>query len=1614
MSEGPLSSERYVRVLLLGEGGAGRVWLARDGQRPGSPVALKEILGSDPARASELRQEFATLASLQHPNLVEVFELDRDPESGLPRFTMEWIEGKDIVSAVREEGVGVLLDLAAEALRALSFLHDFGLIHRDLKPGNLLVRDKPRLGSRLVVLDFGLALRGEEKTGGPAGTLAYLAPEILDGAAADRRSDLYALGAVLFEAAHGKPPYAPRPGDLAGFVDAVRTGKRARPSVPEGLPSGFGSWLDNLLSPDASERPAEASEALARLNAGCGVSYSIATPAVRAARLGSGSPPGREKEIAAIWEQLEAPTDKPRLVWLCGNPGSGKTRILRWLASDAVGRDHDVAQAESEFGGEAPVAERLAALRERAAKHPLLLLVDEVERATGRIAQVLERVAREGKAPPLRIVAAVRHGELRHPGLRKLLADTGIVPTLARVDLEPFEASGIRAVAERATGSGVISEARVKWLLEASDGSPALAEALLVEGAWEKGGRTRKVLAMDRVSDGRLDLLSPAARRWLEALAVLGERARDDTIARLAGQDEKESSEAAAEASAAGLARRRDGTWTADPRSLAEQLVSGMDEAARRASSARAAEIVEEVEGEEADPWRLARLRSRAGDRERAIEWARRAGKEAEDRHDPLAAAERYAFAASHAGRRDPARAELRLAQAEALMTATLYRAAVRAYAGALRGAATRAARADLLSRRAYALSVAGNLDLARRLAEEALPLAREAGEAVAEVRAARVIGIVLARSGHEREALPHFERALEAAERSGDLAAKAEALQSLAVSESNLRMATAAQHANEAIPIFARLERAAELQKCLLVRETIERGLGDFRAARRTLQCVMEHSERQGNLDVTRVAVKKLALLEFAMGRFDRAAERNAEALEASRHLGNLASGARDRINLAETLFECGRPAEAAMLFRTVISQPSAQVEPDTREVARALLSMVLLESDDPDSLSIASLIEDALLQVRRRGRRHSMLLALSCELARSARFSLLGSIDTVWKEFQDSAHSSDIPPPADIHAQALLAYAISLLSRGRVEEAKSHVASAVDLTTKADLPSWAARAEAVCATTLRREGRSEEADRAMARARDLLQEAASRIEDPAIRKDFLARRVFREIRESESASFASADRRLVALYDMIRALNSETDPEALLETSLDLALGVVEAERGMILLRGGSEGDFSVRLARNLEKETAEDAEAFSRSVVAQAGAGKSVLTLDAGHDERFQAFRSVSLYRIRSLMCVPLRSRGKIIGTVYVDSRREGRIFTPDDLRFLEAFADHAALALENARARADLERENRRLQAVAEERSSFGSIVGRSAPMQAAFDLIEKVAASELPVLILGESGTGKELVARAIHFNGPRKKRIFLSENCAAIPESLLESELFGHVRGAFTGAEKDRAGLFEQADGGTLFLDEIADMSASMQARLLRALQEGEIRRVGGSRPIHVDVRVLAATNRDLQAEVEAGRFREDLFYRLHVLVVALPPLRKRPGDIELLAGHFLEKISRERGRTPPRLASEVLDLFERYAWPGNVRQLENTLQRLALLAGEGAITRAVVESDASLRQTLLSETQMPPVLSLEHKEREMIRQALDATKGNREKAAKMLGISRATIYRKIKEYQFH
>ncbi len=307
-----------------------------------------------------------------------------------------------------------------------------------------------------------------------------------------------------------------------------------------------------------------------------------------------------------------------------------------------------------------------------------------------------------------------------------------------------------------------------------------------------------------------------------------------------------------------------------------------------------------------------------------------------------------------------------------------------------------------------------------------------------------------------------------------------------------------------------------------------------------------------------------------------------------------------------------------------------------------------------------------------------------------------------------------------------------------------------------------------------------------------------------------------------------------------------------------------------------------------------------------------------------------------------------------------------------------------------------------------RYDMANIIGRSAPMREVFGRIVRVAPTDTTVLVTGESGTGKELVARAIHANSRRSDRPFVTVNCAAISETLLESELFGHVRGAFTGAVASRKGLFEEADGGTFFFDEIAETPPSFQAKLLRAIQEGEIRRVGDNRPIHVDVRVVAATNRDLKKEIAEGRFREDLYYRLNVVRFRLPPLRERREDIPLLVEHFLAKFGHKMGRRV-RLGEGVLSWLLRYDFPGNVRELENLIEQGVALAvdGEVRLEDVLPEEAASTRRPGEGATTLQAIV--ERAEQEAIERVLREVDGNRERAAELLGVSSTTLWRKMR-----
>lgn len=418
------------------------------------------------------------------------------------------------------------------------------------------------------------------------------------------------------------------------------------------------------------------------------------------------------------------------------------------------------------------------------------------------------------------------------------------------------------------------------------------------------------------------------------------------------------------------------------------------------------------------------------------------------------------------------------------------------------------------------------------------------------------------------------------------------------------------------------------------------------------------------------------------------------------------------------------------------------------------------------------------------------------------------------------------------------------------------------------------------------------------------------------------------------------------------------------------------------------------------------------------------RTVVIDDVSSDPRvFSNINSKDSFVTRSMICVPLRTRKRFLGVLYALNKISS-LFTERDRKLLEILSGTVATSLENATLYGELkntistlEREKKVLLAQNRYNTGFKEIIGSSPPMRTMFGLMEKVIDIPTTVLILGETGTGKELIARVIHFNSPLKDKPFVAENCAALPETLLESELFGHIRGAFTGAISDKKGLFEIANGGTLFLDEIGEISMPMQVKLLRVLQEGQFRPVGSSQTRQVSVRIIASTNRNLEDEISKGQFREDLYYRINVFQINPPPLRDRLGDIPVLANHFLEKFSRKHNQPIPHLSPQAMDLLVGFHWPGNVRELENEMERALAMAGGGTSISPELLSEKIRQRFSGAYPEEPAALQgtlkevVQNIECQMIIKTLEDVQGNRSRAARVLGLSRQGLLNKISAY---
>ncbi len=790
------------------------------------------------------------------------------------------------------------------------------------------------------------------------------------------------------------------------------------------------------------------------------------------------------------------------------------------------------------------------------------------------------------------------------------------------------------------------------------------------------------------------------------------------------------------------------------------------------------------------------------------------------------------------------------------------------------------------------------------------------------------------------------------------------------------------------------------------------ESALSAFRASR-------EFAARAGAVLEEATYATGVAAAAASVGDLGEALEAARRALLLFEHLGRGAEAARAVLSIAAAHAAAGAVLEAREAADEAISRAKASADARCRAYAHFVLC------------DVASSDSDAVEHVKRA---RSLLEAdADDELRCAARLLQHGEdVDRVRHDFLARREDAAI----DARLEWWGARALALLERPqgeRGDEILGELKSLSRTVSPVGVRGPALFAGARLAAQLGDGATARHFTEAVAdAARELLRRAPDELRPAIMALPWLAR-----AQEAQGSAPGFTPEQLADVESLVRALGHRERLRPLLDQVLDALVLWTGVERGLLLLRAPN-GHLRPRAARNISKHDLTGVQlSLSTSLAERALAeGRPVVAVDAAGDLP-EVHESVHALKLRSVLAVPLVARGEPLGVVYLDDRVRRGAFGARELSWVSLVATLAALAIADARdqlllrraarraerasrrldgelsrreAELDVaERELSRVKGGRETRFSYDAIVGKSEAVRGMLQIVDRVTATDVPVLLLGESGSGKELVARAIHHNGARGKAPFVSENCAAIPEPLLESTLFGHVRGAFTGAQRSRAGLFEVADHGTLFLDEIGEMSLGMQTKLLRALQNGEVRPVGSETIRHVDVRVIGATHRDLNALVAAGKFREDLLYRLNVISVRVPPLRERFGDVSILVQHFLRMHSGERKLTVERAALDALSVFP---WPGNVRQLENEVRRALVLSDDVIRLEHLSREIAQSARPSRAQEEFDLRGRVDALEADLVRAALRRTDGNQTRAAELLGLSRFGLQKMMKRLE--
>ena len=1575
--------ERYRIETLLGSGGQARSWLATDA-RSGLKVVIKEIQGFDDER---LAREYRLLARLDHPNIAPASDFYRDSVRQL--MVRRFVAGVDLAEGMHHLAPSSRLLAVAAVMRALQYLHRCGAVHGDIKPSNIVLSDGLVGGlPAAILLDFGLAgAIGEPASGA---TPHYAAPEILAGQPLAAACDLYGIGVLIAEL-YGLRDQAP---GAAGLLPRLR-----RQGV---LPPPLTKLLERLLAPDPDDRP-DATGTLRELEALMDRPLQISAPELRTGFMPQPLLVERDAQLAEGESALQRAAAGERL--LLQLIGTGKrsfcreltptARLLgmRWYRIESGAALLQTAGVADEGSPLAVLADEIVASWEEE-RRPLVVELEQHALDDPLVGALVRRLETGAGASGLGGLCAIACGELPRWSIGSRWQSIAL-PRLSAPAVEKLVRQLLYPVAQ------------LPWLEDlkrAADGDPALV-CQLVRAQVDAGLPQALVPASAAatapvphdLSQDQLALLTTLAHcpamvplRVLEAATAGGVLQLGALLAR-------------------GIVTVEDSSVTFAEPLHRYPIASNTPPEARHAINQELARAWM-VHGAP-DPGIIGHHWARSANPELGAPYLLAAlAPTSEDLRLTIAALDpsdaNWRALVARLARIERARGHLAealdlveeatthdtgyfgLLRAELLLDAGRPAAALDALAPTDNNTPT----AQLIEARALVMQ--GDFEGAASLARRAL--AQPDLSPRIALRLNNVYGLALVYLGKHRRGVTVLERAEQLARQHDQTEGLARVSNSLGIARQKLGELEGAERAyDEAGRLFAQL--------------------GDFRLA-------------------ATAALNRGTLAQLQL-RLDAALEAYQRVLELGHHAELGTTEAWACFNRASVLLICGDFGEARRVGAAALEALDNAASDGLCGHLLLLLSELARLENEPEQA------EAWLKQASERFKEGDEAGAIALTLARGELALSRGE----WKEARRSAEFLHklVEPSAPEHwraallsARVAMAAAPPLLEQAVLELEALLLSEGLEDTCER---TW--ELHAILADAQRRLGRKQRADHHARKFSESLAKLRQAV-PTRYRQDFDARPDLLAARRAIAQAFSPrepAREALLSLISIYRDLNRGMPFDQLADRIIEAMVSLTGAERGFIIERAGRR--FKVLVSRNLDGDpVAKPSTRYSQTIVARALHEGRPLLLGDAEQSHLADHPSIVDLRLRSVLCVPFSVRGSVHGALYLDNRFSPDLFDESAVLVVQGFAEQLGIALDNQRmlrelstrseqlaeAKRELEQLNQKLAARInqnEERLSEMSrrlegnqqelvrrfralnIVGRSKPMQELFLKLERVAKVDLPVYLHGESGTGKELAARAIHADGQRSHEPFVAINCAALPASLLESELFGHVRGAFTGADRDRPGVFEVAGSGTLFLDEVGDMNPEMQVKLLRVLQEGTYRRLGDSRERQSHCRILSASHHRLDTLVAEGRFREDLFYRINVLQIDLPALRERRLDIPLLVHSILDDLEQRALTVAPAAMSALVD----FDWPGNIRQLQNELQRAVLLAS-GQIELA--DLSAELQHAGRVPRAAPAEClreSLRDFERQSILAALDQHDHNVTKVAQALGLHRVALHRRMK-----